>query len=189
MARYRDVQVCQQCGRKFLGRKALLCHMNHPFGTCYNHVQEVANLFEDLQSYSGLKHQSQRPSPLSSDDGNNTVQPTNQEPMDVDLDPLISYDDGPFFEEYEGAAKEYGAGVTFMSEFDRDQHAAERVANLYYPFASKDEWKVAAFLLRSNLSMASIDSFLSLKLVSAHHSYWHCHLSNFRGGYGLKSII
>ena len=92
MARYRDVQVCQQCGRKFLGRKALLCHMNHPFGTCYNHVQEVANLFEDLQSYSGLKHQSQRPSPLSSDDGNNTVQPTNQEPMDVDPDPLISYD-------------------------------------------------------------------------------------------------
>jgi hypothetical protein len=38
--------------------------------------------------------------------------------------------------------------------------------NLYYPFASRDEWELAAFLLRSDLSLASIDSFLSLKLVS-----------------------
>ena len=77
---------------------------------------------------------------------------------------------------------EYGAGVTFMSEFGRDQYAAERVENLYYPFASKGEWELAAFLLRSNLSMASIDSFLSLKPVSAHHSYGHYCLSIFRVG-------
>ena len=104
--------------------------MNHPFGSCHNHFQEVANLFEDLQRYNALKNQSQPPLPPSSDDGNNTVQPTNQEPMDVDPDPPIAVDDGPFVEEYEGAAKEYGAGVTFMSEFGRDQHAAERVENL-----------------------------------------------------------
>jgi hypothetical protein len=163
--------------------------MNHPFGSCHNHFQEVANLFEDLQRYNALKHQSQRPSPPSLDDGNNSVQPANQEPMDIDPDPPIAVDDGPFVEEYEGAAKEYGAGVTFMSEFGRDQHAAKRVENLYYPFASKDELELASFLLRSNLSMASIDSFLSLKLVSAHHSYCHYCLSIFRVGQGLKSII
>ena len=149
--------------------------MNHPFGSCHNHFEEVANLFEDLHKYN-LERQLQRSPqlevPLSSDDGNNTIQPTNQEPMDVDppfVESLqgIGVDNGPFVEAYEGAAKEYGAGVTFMSEFNRDQYAAERVENLYYPFTSRDAWDLAAFLLRSNLSMASIDSFLSLKLVSA----------------------
>jgi hypothetical protein len=150
----------------------------------------MANLFEDLQRYNALKHQSERPSPPPSErpsppssiDGNNTVQPTNQGPIDIDPDLPIPVDDGPFIEGYEGAAKEYGAGVTFMSEFGRDQHSAERVENLYYPFASKDEWELAAFLLRSNLSMASIDSFLSLKSVSAHHPYCRCCLLIFRVG-------
>ena len=77
-----------------------------------------------------------------------------------------SMDGGLFVEEYEGAAKEYGTGGTmFMREFDGDQYAGERVTNLYYPFASRDEWELAAFLLCSNLSMASIDLFLSLNLV------------------------
>ena len=75
-------------------------------------------------------------------------------------------DSGPFIEEYVGAAKEYGRGTTFMEKFDCDQYVEERKMNLYYPFASRDEWELAAFLLRSDLSMASIDSFLSLKLVS-----------------------
>lgn len=75
-------------------------------------------------------------------------------------------DAGPFIQEYEGAAKEYGCGATFMQSFDSDQYAQERKENLFYPFASRDEWELAAFLLRSDLSMSSIDSFLSLKLVS-----------------------
>jgi hypothetical protein len=159
--------------------------MNHPFGPCFNHVQEAANLFEDLQRHKARNDQLLRPSsvsPPSSDDGDNTVQPTNQGPMDVDPDPPTAVDDGPFVEEYEGAAKEHGAGQTFMSEFGRDQHAAERVENPYYPFASKGEWELAAYLLRSNLSMASIDSFLSLKLVSLPLVYCHCCLPNFRAG-------
>ena len=56
--------------------------------------------------------------------------------------------------------------VNVTERFDCDQYVKERKTNLYYPFASWDEWELAAFLLRSDLSMASIDSFLSLKLVS-----------------------
>lgn len=100
--------------------------------------------------------------------------------MDVDPDPPIAVDDGPYVEEYKGAAKTFGPGVTFMSEFDSDEHAAKRAENPYYPFASKDEWELAAYLLRSDLSMASIDAFLSLKRVSVHHSYFRCCLSIFR---------
>ncbi|KAF8232876.1 hypothetical protein L208DRAFT_1269810, partial [Tricholoma matsutake] len=155
-------------------RKALLCHMNYPLRSCYNHFQEVANLLEDLQRYNDLKHQPQHQlnhlSP-SSDHKTDTTQLA-QESMDINLPFIESFDgtspdSGPFVKKYEGAAEEYGVGVTFMLEFDCDQYAVECVENIYYPFASRDEWELAAILLQSDLSMGSIDSFLLLKLVSA----------------------
>ena len=147
---------CERCKRNFRDRKALLCHMNHPFGACYSHFQEVADLANELQRYRN------RPAQVLEDN-------------DMDVDTFMEHnigesdwgmDDGPFIEEYEGSAKEYGTSTTFMEEFDRDRYAGERVENLYYLFASRDEWEFAAFLLRSDLSMASIDSLLSLDLVS-----------------------
>ena len=53
-----------------------------------------------------------------------------------------------------------------MDEFEDDEHAAMREDNLYYPWASRPEWELASFLLCSSLSMAAIDQFLSLDLVS-----------------------
>ena len=67
---------------------------------------------------------------------------------------------------YPGAAWTYGKGSTFMDEFDDDEHAATREDNLYYPWASRPEWELASFLLCLSLSMADIDQFLSLDLVS-----------------------
>jgi Plavaka transposase len=175
---------CTRCDRKFRDRKSLLCHMNHPFGACYSHFQEIADLADDLQRYKDRPTQSE-------DENLNNMQPMDlgaDSDMDVDAsftehDNFESVaaggsdwgmDGGVFVEEYEGAAKEYGTGTTFMDEFDRDQYAGERINNLYYPFASRNEWELAAFLLRSDLSMASIDSFLSLNLVRvsfATHTY------------------
>ncbi|KAH9165648.1 hypothetical protein EDB89DRAFT_2116030 [Lactarius sanguifluus] len=95
--------------------------------------------------------------------------------MDIDIDVTATEDlrddiqnvDGrPFIQEYVGAAREYGRGTTFLQSFDRDQYAQERKKNIFYPFASRAEWEMAAFLLRSGLSMASIDSFLSLELIN-----------------------
>ncbi|KAF9455249.1 hypothetical protein BDZ94DRAFT_1180388, partial [Collybia nuda] len=88
--------------------------------------------------------------------------PTIDIPMDVD--PTL---EERYVEEYEGAAKTFGVGTSFMAEFDRDKFAKERVENLYYPFASRDEWKLAAFLLRSDLSMSAIDELLSLGLMKS----------------------
>lgn len=151
---------CLHCHRNFRDRKALLCHMNHPLGSCHSHHQEVVNLVDELQRYQGRRHQ-HRPTP-----------PVTPEPMDLDAtlvedfqEDVQDVDPGPFVQEYEGAAKEYGRGATFMQKFDCDQYAQERQTNLFYPFASRDEWELAAFLLRSDLSMASINSLLSLKLV------------------------
>ena len=161
---------CTRCERKFRDRKSLLCHMNHPFGACYSHFQEVADLADELQRY---KNSRNRPTQNEND---NNMQPMDLGPdMDVDVmerdnlaeenDWSMDGSDGVFVEEYEGAAKEYGTGTTFMDEFDRDQFVGERINNLYYPFASRNEWELASFLLNSDLSMASIDSFLSLNLV------------------------
>lgn len=66
------------------------------------------------------------------------------------------------------AAEIFGSGLSFMDIFNTDQHAAKRIQNLYYPFSSRQDWEVASFLLRSTLSMAAIDEFLSLEMVRAY---------------------
>jgi hypothetical protein len=70
-------------------------------------------------------------------------------------------------EEYVGASQEFGTGLTFMDGFDLDEFSDHRRKNLYYPFATKGDWEMASFLLRSGLSMAKIDDLLKLQLVSA----------------------
>ena len=72
-----------------------------------------------------------------------------------------------FVQEYDGAAQTFGQGTTFMQQFECDEFAEDRTQNLYYPFASRAEWELAAFLLRSDLSLAALDKFLSLNIVSA----------------------
>ena len=71
-----------------------------------------------------------------------------------------------YTEKFPGAGGTYGTGKTVMDLFNADQYAHYRVHNLYYPFASKAEWQLASWLLRSNLSMQAIDEFLLLDLVS-----------------------
>ena len=68
----------------------------------------------------------------------------------------------------QGAAKVIDqAGTKFLDAFDEDSFAEiHNSDNLYYPFADHPEWELAEFLLTSSLSMAAIDYFLSLLLVS-----------------------
>jgi hypothetical protein len=77
----------------------------------------------------------------------------------------------PFrIQEHPKAAKVFGRGPTFMDQFDNDDFAsARRQGHIYYPFASRDEWELASFLLRSNLSLGDTDCFLKLELVSFIH--------------------
>ncbi|KAG1906124.1 uncharacterized protein F5891DRAFT_975575 [Suillus fuscotomentosus] len=71
-------------------------------------------------------------------------------------------------EKYEGAGACYSEdGLTFLDVFDADEFAEYRKDNLFYPFASKEEWEVADYLLRSTLSMAAIDEFLKLHMKSS----------------------
>ena len=74
---------------------------------------------------------------------------------------------GRFVETYEGCAEAFPGRQTFMDQFRNDQYSEERRENIYFPWASKQEWDFASWLLQSHLSMAAIDSLLSLEIMSS----------------------
>jgi hypothetical protein len=75
-------------------------------------------------------------------------------------------------EEYPHAAATFGLGQTFMDRFDDDVYTEYRTNNLYYPFATRQDWEIGNFLERSSLSMSAIDEFLSLEVVCAFPSHF-----------------
>ena len=65
-------------------------------------------------------------------------------------------------EYFPGAAKMYSGGSTFLEKFDMDEFNSCRSSNIYYPFASRGDWQLASWLLRSGLSMRAMDAFFRL---------------------------
>ncbi|KAG1857128.1 hypothetical protein F4604DRAFT_1931671 [Suillus subluteus] len=80
-----------------------------------------------------------------------------------------------FIERFKGAAKVYQRSQTFQDWFNMDAYATHRKENIYYPFASLQDWELGSFLLCSSLSMAAIDQFLGLKLFSSLSRLEHYH--------------
>jgi hypothetical protein len=101
------------------------------------------------------------------------IWPADTEMMDVANDQSSTEDETasasspPFYSvPFPDASQTFGKAETFMGIFDKDDYADERNSNLYYPFATQQEWKLASFLLKSGLSMVQTDEFLRLELVS-----------------------
>ena len=88
------------------------------------------------------------------------------EPVDhtTTADPMMK--DGYYATMHPNIPMVKNGGETFMDKFDQDRFAEERKQNIYYPFADRDDWEMGYWLLNSGLSMAAINKFLSLKLVS-----------------------
>ncbi|KAF8130114.1 hypothetical protein EV363DRAFT_1399319 [Boletus edulis] len=70
-----------------------------------------------------------------------------------------------FTEPFPGCSESHPGGTTFMDLFWQDEYAKQQRENLFFPFASSEEWKFSSWCLCSGLSMASIDSLLSLTIV------------------------
>jgi hypothetical protein len=147
-------------------------HLNQPATACLAYHEEVQRMNQTLAAST---HDSP---PSIVDDLHLPMHEVIQDPdpesellMDIDTHTHTAQSnptpDSPFIEMYPGAAQTFGRGKTFMDLFDADSHAEKRRQHPYYPFASKAEWGLASFLLRSNLSMDSIDKFLKLELVSS----------------------
>ena len=60
-----------------------------------------------------------------------------------------------------------GSGKTFLDDFNNDQFASEQRKNAFYPFASQADWEVASWLYNSRLSLATMDKFFALEMVSS----------------------
>ncbi|KAG1882447.1 hypothetical protein F4604DRAFT_1921634 [Suillus subluteus] len=73
----------------------------------------------------------------------------------------------PFVKYFKGAAKVYQHSQTFQDRFNMDAYGAHHKENIYYPFASLQDWELGNFLLCLLLSMAAIDQFLGLELVKS----------------------
>ncbi|KAJ7017639.1 hypothetical protein C8F04DRAFT_1214995 [Mycena alexandri] len=81
----------------------------------------------------------------------------------------LGVSNNPEFEYFKGASQTFGRGTTFMDDFDKDPFAKQRAKNVYYPFASSDEWEYAAFLSNANISVSTIDQLLKLRLSEKMH--------------------
>ena len=142
--------------------------MNQPLGSCFGYIHEVVSLADQLRKHK-KRHRPQQDTESEESTSQPELELADMEDTFMDCDTM---DNGAgsgarFVQEYDGAARTFGPGTTFMQQFECDEFAEDRTQNLYYPFASRAEWELAAFLLRSDLSLAALDKFLSLNLVSA----------------------
>ena len=152
---------CQRCGKKFLDTARVLNHMNQPISSCRTYYEELLQIAEAIgSSPEGVQFSpDDQPHEIEMDRSAGGSSPIfdksrSPTPMATEEDPTIntasSHSSSPFFPEfYPGASKIFGSGQTFMDNFDNDQFSKERQVHSHYPFASKDEWHMASFLLRS----------------------------------------
>ena len=66
--------------------------------------------------------------------------------MDVEVGAVESGVDTEYFPH---AACVYDSGLTFMDQFNTDLFSTLRRSNLFYPFASWQDWELGSWLLRS----------------------------------------
>lgn len=184
---------CPQCGRHFATPQSVRAHLNQPYGSCHHHFNELISIAEAIrqpnrQSRSTfLQHQPVPNSDTSSDDENrgHTFRFVDSGDGDVPSnDHVAPADDhstpsnngcgsssdptsGFIRDVYPESGMVCEQGDSFMDTFNNDNFAEERQENIYYPFASQEEWELASFLLQANISMAMIDKFLALSIVSA----------------------
>ncbi len=77
----------------------------------------------------------------------------------------------PIRDYFPGAGKTFGKGFNILENIDNtDMYPEERKTNIYHPFKSLDDFKMAAWLIESGASMAHIDGFLKLPMVNS--SFW-----------------
>jgi len=157
---------CPSCGKQFKDHSSVARHMSQPRSGCNTWLEDLIQLRESTTPSQSLPEDYPMEEPHidfgaegesiggvsgswggSQDEGSGAC---TSETTDYFPNPPLAFEEG----------------YTFLSLFDQDENSIYRKTNLYYPFSCRKEWQVASWLLRSGLSMAKIDSFLSLEMVS-----------------------
>ena len=139
--------------------------MNQPTSHCHGWVDNLVRLskIEEVEG-ANLRQGTLNPYCVSQDRNLPSLSRFGDvEAMDIDMgtEPILGSVD-----EFPSAAKVFpGERQTFLGAFDGDTFSNERQYNPYYPFASRPDWEFGLWLTRSGLSLAAMDSLLSLELV------------------------
>ncbi|KAG1852755.1 hypothetical protein DFJ58DRAFT_728406 [Suillus subalutaceus] len=199
---------CPNCLKSFAGALAVTQHLSQPLTSCLQRIDKLQSasqiLLESGQHTTSSSTTTRRPSPVHYDFSGPmdfevepvlVTPPEGQDDSDfyegvaVDLENnLGSYKESwgdrvlkkSYVEHFEGAAKTYRCGQTFQDRFHMDPYSHHHRDNLYYPFASLQDWELGKFLLCLSLSMAAIDQFLGLELVKMLHLSF-CTAKELRG--------
>ncbi|KAG0700786.1 hypothetical protein DFH29DRAFT_982960 [Suillus ampliporus] len=160
--------ACPKCGKLFSKETSVTCHLSQPRSSCHSSIRDMV----DISQFAESVLQSRRPpDPSPPSEANHHDQSSHFDAggdIHADVDFFEGAGEGFMSAEewYEGAGACYSQdGLTFLDIFDADKYAGFRKDNLFYPFASKEEWEIADFLLRSPLSMAAISEFLALPMI------------------------
>ncbi|KAG2031368.1 hypothetical protein BDR03DRAFT_986462 [Suillus americanus] len=167
--------TCPKCGKVFTKDSSITRHLSQPWTSCHSSVHDIVDILEFMDVVPPQRSLDPTQNLDTSVDmgqgfgvgGDLQFDSQARDSMDTNLDGDLTRNLPPTNEEwYEGAARCYSQdGVTFLDLFDADEHAEYRKENLFYPFASREEWEVADFLLCSALSMAAINTFLQLSMI------------------------
>lgn len=182
LRRTQKISFCPDCGKRFANETNVLRHMNQPTNGCGSLINEQPSSYLHMplpEEPVDSPHQSPFIPPRAPPDLFDTL----QVPDDLDLpsdilDPQVfdSAVESPNVELYPGASATFAGGKTFMEAFFSDRYGSFRRDNLFYPFASREDWQLGSWLIRSGLSMAETDNFLKLDLVSTLSSIYHLHV-------------
>ncbi|KAG0694251.1 hypothetical protein DFH29DRAFT_1006510 [Suillus ampliporus] len=160
---------CPSCGKEFKDHTSVARHMSQPRSGCNTWLEDLIRLdltlppseddpmaANDLRELHASSYETGEDANIY-DFGNEGETLERGFGQDEDRDAEVT----DYFPEPPVA---FEHGYTFLSLFDSDENSIYCKTNLYYPFSSRREWQVAAWLLHSGLSMGKIDSFLALEM-------------------------
>ncbi|KAG6373942.1 hypothetical protein JVT61DRAFT_6105 [Boletus reticuloceps] len=166
---------CPYCLKQFQTRQGVTCHVRQPLRRCrawQNDLVPVAEVLDrewETPPSSPAFFPDIPESPMQVDatvdnldyklGGHNVNMKDDQ---CCQLPTIDSEENGYSVMQFEGAAQTFEGGEVFLNRFNMDTYLFQCKQNIYYPFATEKEWKLAKYLLCSPLSMAQIDEFFKL---------------------------
>jgi hypothetical protein len=192
--------ACPECGKVFQDERRVTLHLNHPRSACHSWMHEqVAMPGDQMPAHSTAGHMDEDPvdaNDLPADDpyivsfisitifykylifyqdNDNfsaiTDPPFSPSPSPAAQNHFVASESIPIIDVHPAAGQIYGAGSNTLQRLDSDEHAPARSQNPYYPFASKQEWKMGRWLLLSGASQSTIDEYFRLEHVCITFTY------------------
>lgn len=167
---------CPRCGKKFKNDSRVFRHMAQTRSQCKTLIHRLIHLSHDLDLRPKRTHLHPTDPPLDSapdiqvyDDAMDFAYSRIDIMEDLNFVPSVPVNaQSSTIEFFPAAAKVFEGGSTFMDNFYEDKHSQDRLDNVFYPFTSKEEWELASWLTRANISGRLMDEFFSLQLVRVH---------------------